>query len=364
MKRSTLWRSALVVMGCLGLAAQVHAQVVQVEVVGLPPGAVVEFALSSANLNKAASATASSTGSLDTIFDFANLNKTPNPQGEQIQVFIIECKQPQEVRRVVFVAEGGQVPHECDEQRADTGQGCNCRRAVFVLFPGTTRIQINFQTGTVQPMTASSSSAAIGPPRHWVVVGGGPEFSRNDDVQSSPPRTGFSGPEVSITDDGWTGTFFVEAYPVPWLGGGYTYQSLSTAELTERFTFVNNPNFNVGFNSVFDPYAHGVYVVAVFPPNGPVQVAVRGGGNYFKSKERAVQTLNEGSQEIDRVERNLTASGWGPMAGAELRFWPAEYVGGGVRFTWEKLKHESSGSNDRTIDDTYYKLAVLVMVRF
>ncbi len=185
----------LFAVGCFVFTSPAHAQVLQVEVTGLPPGATVDLVLVAANLNKTEQMTALSTGDAALALDFANLGKPQRAPQEQIQVFIVDCQDPKQVVRVVLVAEGGQVPLECGQQTG-TQQRCNCRRGgAFILQDGTTGVRINVQTGVVQALTAGSA-LSTGGRTYRLIIGGGPEISQNGDIalSSDPPDDRFAPP--------------------------------------------------------------------------------------------------------------------------------------------------------------------------
>jgi hypothetical protein len=199
--------------------------------------------------------------------------------------------------------------------------------------------------------------------RYRIVIGGGVEISRNGDIQLSPPQPNFAPPTGTVEEGGTSGTFLVEFLPIPWLGLGYSYQSLSTAELHETFNSLVNPRFSVGFDAEFNPKAHVFYVVGVFPASGRVQLVARGGINYFTSEEVSVQTLLRDGEVVSREERRFDADGTGPTGMVGVRFWPWELVGFEARYTYEKLKGESD-NDGREVDDEYQKFAVVGLVRF
>jgi hypothetical protein len=364
MSKPSFGAALLLAAGCLFVVPPARAQVIQVDVTGLPPGATVELVLVAANMNKTEQTTALPTGDAALAFDFANLGKTERAPQEQIQVFILDCRQPNEVRRVVLVAEGGQVPQECDEQRADTQKGCSCRRAVFILLNSTTGVRINFQTGAVQALT-SGAAIVPGARRYWFTIGGGAEISRNGDIGLSPtPPDERFGPAVGTVEEGGTsGTFLIEFMPIPWLGLGYSYQSLSTAELHETFSFLPNPVGALGFDAEFNPKAHVFYGIGVFPAQSRVQVVIRGGINYFTSEETATQSQLSNGQVVSSRTSTFEASGTGPMGSLGLRFWPWPMVGFEGRYTYEKLQGDSD-NDGREVDDEYQKFAFIGLVRF
>lgn len=356
--------AAVTVLYGLMVGGLVHAQPIPtVEIVGLPPGSVVEVALAAANLNKTEMSTASSAGTATSVFDFANLGKTQLDPDERITVYLTDCADRQ-VRRVVFVAQGGNPPADCDERRADTGEGCTCREiGFFFLRSSTARVRIDFANGTVQAFDGGGGLSS-GLRRH-LIIGGGVEGAHHADFEQSPPQDGFSGPDADITDTGWSGTFFAEYFFIPWLGVGYGYQSAATADLHETFTFIENPIFQIDITTQFDPSVHDFYGAVQFPPAGRVQGFGQFGINYHTSQFEGTARALANGQPISSIPPDTVSdesSGVGPFFAAGVNVWATDWIGFRARYVFETLRDTDMPEGEEDLEKDYHKFAFMVIV--
>jgi opacity protein-like surface antigen len=338
-------KGTLVVAACLLGAGVADAQPIQLQFTGLPPGARIEIVLAAANLNKTETALAAPSGALDFVLDFANLGKAQLAEREPIEVYILSCRDDRPVR-VAFVAEGGQAPQECDEKRADTGDGCSCRRGAFILLRNTRALRINAATAMVtviggQPVTAAREGSAWSGRRFAIAFGG--EYVR-DTTKKLSDRAGFTRTSGTLENATWSGAFAAEYWPSAWLGLGYGYFSAGAVEADEAFTFQANPNATLTVRETFDPSVQIFYVAVRGSVGRRVSVFGGGGFNRMTADYQRTETARFGSI-TQSMEFPNDFSGTGPalLAGLDMKL--AGNLGARVHYRWVKLKAESGGSS-------------------
>jgi hypothetical protein len=353
------------VAASLGSTVRADAQKVTIDVTGLPPGASVMVALAAANLNKTEPIPTSTAGSASGVLDFANLGKAEPIQRESVQVYILDCSDPARVVRVVFVAEGGNVPRECDEKQQGSDKRCRCRPVIVPIFlsSSTTRIAIDVATGTVQGFDgAVPGVATTAGRRNWhLLFGGGVEYVNNRSVESPQIPPNFTRTASDLEDAGWSGTFFTEFYPIPWLGAGYAYQSGNSVTLNETLTFVN-PRLTLTGDFEFDPRMHDVYASARFPPRAPVQLFVQGGAAIWSARSTNIFRSRDGTTVTGESTIEEDHNGVAPYFAGGVDWFFNRHFGLRVRYAFERLKADGNGDDEEGPDEKYHKVAIIFVV--
>ena len=193
-------------------------------------------------------------------------------------------------------------------------------------------------------------------------VGGGFQNIENTSTVVSPNRDGFRR-DGEIDTNEWGGNFFLEYFPLRWVGAGYGYQSAGSTTANELFISDQNPAFAADIARFFDPSVSNLYGAVQFS-FGRVRPFVHIGGAYFVADSGNTQRLMLNDAELTDTTLRQTNSGWAPYLSVGADVFGNPWLGVRMDYTYEQLKDTDVGESDQEVDERLSKFGINAVLSF